>query len=75
MATITFRTSNEEKEMIKELAKHHGMTLSDFIKETIMRKIEDELDYKIADERFSEYERTGEDAIPFNEVLKEFGIK
>ena len=33
MATITFRTSNEEKEMIKELAKHYGMTLSDFIKE------------------------------------------
>ena len=75
MATITFRTSNEEKEMIKELAKHHGMTLSDFIKETIMRKIEDELDYQIADERFSEYESTGEDAIPFNEILKEFGIK
>ncbi|MFA5585294.1 MAG: hypothetical protein WDA02_01935 [Saccharofermentanales bacterium] len=40
-----------------------------------MRKIEDELDYQIADERFSEYESTGEDAIPFNEILKDFGIK
>ncbi|NLA43381.1 DUF1778 domain-containing protein [Candidatus Saccharibacteria bacterium] len=74
MATITFRTTNEEKEMIKELAKHHGMTISDYIKETIMRKIEDELDYKIADERFSVFETTGEKAIPFNDVLKEFGI-
>jgi predicted DNA-binding protein len=75
MATITFRTTNEEKEMIKELAKHHGMTISDYIKETILRRIEDELDYKIADERFSEFEMVGEKAIPFDDVLKEFGIR
>ncbi len=75
MTTITFRISNEEKEMIKELAKHHGMTMSDFIKETMMRKIEDELDYKIADERFSEFKTAGEKAIPFSDVLKKFGIE
>ena len=75
MATITFRTTNEEKEMIKEFAKYHGMTMSDYIKETIMRKIEDELDYKIADERYSEFETANEKAIPFSDVLKEFGIK
>lgn len=75
MATITFRTTNEEKEMIKELAKHHGMTISDYIKETILRRIEDELDYKIADERFSEFEMVGEKTIPFDDVLKEFGIR
>ena len=64
MSTITIRTTDKEKELIKELASFNGRSISDFVKSTILEKIGDEYDYRIAEE-----------AIPFDELLNKHGIK
>lgn len=53
--TITIRMKDEEKNFISEYAEMHGLSLSDFIRSTLLEKIEDELDVKIAEEAYEEY--------------------
>lgn len=74
MSTITIRTSEKEKELIKAYAEFNGVTMSDFIKETILEKIEDAYDLKVAEESLAEYRAGNEKAIDFDDVLKEFGL-
>lgn len=45
MSTLTVRLNDEQHNLIKESAEFHGETLADFIRETLMSRIEDELDY------------------------------
>lgn len=49
MATISLRLSNEEEVLIKNYVKINKMNLSEFIRETILNKIEDDL--KVDEER------------------------
>ncbi|MDY5795487.1 MAG: DUF6290 family protein [Fusobacterium gastrosuis] len=49
MATISLRLSNEEEVLIKNYVKINKMNLSEFIRDTILDKIEDDL--KIDEER------------------------
>lgn len=49
MATISLRLSNEEEILIKNYVKINKMNLSEFIRETILNKIEDDL--KVDEER------------------------
>lgn len=49
MATISLRLSNEEELLIRNYVKMHKMNLSEFIRDTILNKIEDDL--KIDEER------------------------
>ncbi|HZJ87083.1 MAG TPA: DUF6290 family protein [Erysipelothrix sp.] len=74
MSTITIRTTEKEKELIKAFTEFNGVTMSDFIKETILEKIEDAYDLRIAEESLAEYHASGEKAIDFDDVLKEFGL-
>ncbi len=75
MSTITIRTTEKEKELIKAFAEFNGLTMSDFIKETILEKIEDTYDLNVAEETFAKYHVSGEEAFDFEDVLKEFGIE
>ena len=43
-STITIRLDDEEKEMISDFATALGSSVSEFIRSTVLEKIEDELD-------------------------------
>lgn len=51
MATISFRVSDEEKEIISNFSKKNNISMSKFVLESILEKIEDEEDYRLGVER------------------------
>ncbi|MCI9129428.1 MAG: CopG family transcriptional regulator [Eggerthellaceae bacterium] len=45
-STMTIRLEASEKELISDYAAAFGMTLSEFVRQSILEKIEDELDLR-----------------------------
>ena len=70
MSTITIRTTEKEKKLIQEYAKFNGMTISDFIKKSMIEKIEDEYDYQVGERAYKEYLTSGEKPMPLADLLE-----
>lgn len=51
MATISFRVSDEEKQLISNFSKRNKITMSELMLSSILERIEDAEDYKLAEER------------------------
>ncbi len=58
MATISFRVSEEEKNLIFDYAKKNYKTMSEFLLETILEKIEDREDYLLGEARMIDKENS-----------------
>lgn len=52
---ISLRVSMEDEQLIKQYAEVHNMTISDFIRKTVLEKIEDELDLITYRKEMQEY--------------------
>lgn len=52
MSTISFRLSEEESELIHRYASINGLNLSDFIRRTVLDRIEDDMvmNHKVAED-------------------------
>lgn len=72
MAVITVRVDNEDNDLIKEYAKVKHMTVSELVRESVIQKIEDEIDI----EAYNEYLLNKEDTkfYSLEEVEKELGL-
>lgn len=74
MGAITLRLNDEEKYAISGYAKIHGMTVSEFARNCMLEKIEDEYDLKV----ISEYEKQKEEGTlvtrPISEIWEELGL-
>ena len=72
--TVTLRMSDEESRLIKDYAKLHGTTVSEFMRRAALEKIEDDLDIKAAERAYAEYLA---DPVTYSldEIEKEFGLK
>lgn len=58
---ISLRVSAEDEQLIKHYAKIHNVTISEFIRNAVLEKIEDELDlitYKKAMKEYNENPQT-----------------
>lgn len=53
--TISVRLSDRENMLIKDFAKLYGTSVSDFIRRTIMDRIEDEIDLRAYEKAMAEY--------------------
>ena len=53
--TVSIRMSDEDTRLIKDYAKLHGVTVSDFLRRAALEKIEDELDLRAAEKAYAEY--------------------
>ena len=72
MATITIRLSESDKELFINVSKEKNKTLSDWARESLLEKIEQEYDEKIINEYL-----LNKDQMKFysnDEVKKELGI-
>ncbi|EGS35014.1 toxin-antitoxin system, antitoxin component, ribbon-helix-helix domain protein [Finegoldia magna SY403409CC001050417] len=72
MATITIRLSESDKELFINVSKEKNKTLSDWARESLLEKIEQEYDEKIVNEYL-----LNKDKMKFysnDEVKKELGI-
>ncbi len=53
--TMTLRISDEDSRLIKDFAKLHGMSASEFMRRAALEKIEDTLDVRAAEKAYAEY--------------------
>ncbi len=72
--TMTVRMGDEETRLIKDYARLHGITVSDFMRRAALEKIEDELDIRAAEKAYAEYLA---DPVTYSldEIEKEFGLQ
>ena len=54
---VSVKLSSEETELIKNYADMHGVTVSEFMKQSVLERIEDEIDIGIYNEEIEEYKR------------------
>ena len=72
--TMTVRMGDEETRLIKDYARLHGITVSDFMRRAALEKIEDELDIRAAEKAYAEY-LADPVTISHEELMKEFGLE
>ena len=72
--TISLRLSEDDTRLIKDYARLHGVTVSEFMRRAALEKIEDELDIRAAEKAYAEYLA---DPVTYShdEIMKEFGLK
>ena len=72
--TMTVRMGDEETRLLKDYARLHGITVSDFMRRAALEKIEDELDIRAAEKAYAEYLA---DPVTYSldEIEKEFGLQ
>ena len=73
MALIQAKIDDSDLRFIKEYAKAKGTTISALIRDTLLEKIEDELDLHIAELAWEEHARNPQ-AISHSQMLKELGL-
>ena len=72
--TISLRLSEDDTRLIKDYARLHGVTVSEFMRRAALEKIEDELDIRAAEKAYAEYLA---DPVTYSldEIEKEFGLQ
>ena len=73
MASCTIRMSDKDKALMESYAEFYGVTLSEFIRQSVMERLEDEFDIRCADEAYSDYLKDPE-TVPFKDVKKKYGL-
>lgn len=71
MATMTLRINEEDSELIKKYIQLQGLTISEFARQSMIEKIEDEYDLKILRQAMAEDDGM---RISHEELMKEFGL-
>jgi uncharacterized protein (DUF1778 family) len=72
--TMTLRINEEDSQLIRDYARLHGITVSEFLRRAALEKIEDELDIRAAEKAYADYLA---DPVTYSheEIMKEFGLK
>ncbi|MDX1358069.1 MAG: DUF6290 family protein [Clostridia bacterium] len=72
MKTISFRLNDRDDELVRKYAEYSGQSLSDFIRKTVLEKIEDESDLELFDRIWNQ--EKDKKTYSLDEVKKELGI-
>ncbi len=75
MSVVSIRFNDEEEEIVKKYVKSKGTNLSQYIKNTIFEKIEEEYDLKLVQEYLKAKSEETLNLIPFEEAIKEWDIE
>ena len=72
--TMTLRINEEDSQLIRDYARLHGITVSEFLRRAALEKIEDELDIRAAEKAYADYLA---DPVTYSHeaIMKEFGLK
>jgi hypothetical protein len=65
--------SDRDKALMESYAEFYGITLSEFIRQSVLERLEDEFDIRSADEAYSEYLEDPE-TVPFEDVKRKYGL-
>ena len=75
MSVVSIRFNDEEEEIVKNYVKSKGTNLSQYIKNIIFEKIEEEYDLKLVQEYLKAKSEETLNLIPFEEAIKELDIE
>ena len=75
MSVVSIRFNDEEEEIVKNYVKSKGTNLSQYIKNIIFEKIEEEYDLKLVQEYLKAKSEETLNLIPFEEATKEWDIE
>ena len=75
MSVVSIRFNDEEEEIVKNYVKSKGTNLSQYIKNIIFEKIEEEYDLKLVQEYLKAKSEEILNLIPFEEAIKEWDIE
>ena len=75
MSVVSIRFNDEEEEIVKNYIKSKGTNLSQYIKNIIFEKIEEEYDLKLVQEYLKAKSEETLNLIPFEEAIKEWDIE
>ncbi|ATV58716.1 type II toxin-antitoxin system RelB family antitoxin [Fusobacterium pseudoperiodonticum] len=75
MSVVSIRFNDEEEEIVKNYVKSKGTNLSQYIKNIIFEKIEEEYDLKLVQEYLKAKSEETLNLIPFEEAIKEWNIE
>jgi len=70
---ISLRLSDEDTELIKSYAGLNGITVSEFIRRSVIERIEDEYDLKAYHQAMEEYKKNPV-SYPIEDVIKELDL-
>ena len=74
MSTISLRIDKKDKETIENYAKVKGISISQLVRDSVFEKIEDEIDLELYSQAMQEYKSNPEEAVSFDEAVKELGL-
>ena len=75
MSVVSIRFNDDEEEILKNYIKRKGLNLSQYIKNIIFEKIEEEYDLKSVQEYLKAKSEGTLNLIPFEEAIKEWDIE
>ena len=75
MSVVSIRFNDDEEEILKNYVKSKGINLSQYIKNTIFEKIEEEYNLKSVQEYLKAKSEGTLNLIPFEETIKELDIE
>ena len=75
MSVVSIRFNDEEEEIVKNYVKSKGINLSQYIKNIIFEKIEEEYNLKLVQEYLKAKSEETLNLIPFEEAIKEWDIE
>ena len=75
MSVVSIRFNDEEEEILKNYVKSKGLNLSQYIKNIIFEKIEEEYDLKSVQEYLKAKSEGTLNLIPFEEAIKEWDLE
>ena len=74
MSVVSIRFNDDEEEILKNYVKSKGINLSQYIKNTIFEKIEEEYDLKSVQKYLKAKSEGTLNLIPFEEAIKEWDL-
>ncbi len=73
MNIITLRINDDYNKLVRDYAKANNITISDLIRDSVLEKIEDDIDLKLYNQAIKDHEENPQD-ISFDEMMTELGF-
>ena len=73
MNVITLRINDDDNKLVRDYAKANNITISDLVRNSVLEKIEDNIDLKLYNQAMKDHEENPQD-ISFDEMMTELGF-
>lgn len=73
MNLITLRINDRDNKLVRDYAKANNITISDLIRDSVLEKIEDDIDLKLYNQAMKDHKEDPQD-INFSEMMTELGF-